>query len=88
MVVTIITCVGLICTLASALGAVRHARSAQRTLAPGAIGWGVVFLLMQAFIAVWSGIGLVQDDVPSALVANIALTGCAAASFNRHAIAT
>lgn len=88
MVVTIITCVGLICTLASALGAVRHARSAQRTLAPGAIGWGVVFLLMQAFIAVWSGIGLVQDDVLSALVANIALTGCAAASFNRHAIAT
>lgn len=88
MVVTIITCVGLICTLASALGAVRHARSAQCTLAPGAIGWGVVFLLMQAFIAVWSGIGLVQDDVLSALVANIALTGCAAASFNRHAIAT
>ena len=88
MVVTIITCVGLICTLASALGAVRHARSAQRTLAPGAIGWGVVFLLMQAFIAVWSGIGLVQDDVLSALVTNIALTGCAAASFNRHAIAT
>ncbi len=88
MVVTIITCVGLICTLASALGAVRHARSAQRTLAPGAIGWGVAFLLMQAFIAVWSGIGLVQDDVLSALVANIALTGCAAASFNRHAIAT
>ncbi|MBM6867665.1 LTA synthase family protein [Collinsella tanakaei] len=88
MVVTIITCVGLICTLASALGAVRHARAAQRTLAPGAIGWGVAFLLMQAFIAVWSGIGLVQDDVLSALVANIALTGCAAASFNRHAIAT
>lgn len=88
MVVTIITCVGLICTLASALGAVRHARSAQRTLAPGAIGWGVAFLLMQAFIAVWSGIGLVQDDVLSALVAHIALTGCAAASFNRHAIAT
>ena len=86
MVVTVITCLGLVCTLLSALIAVRRERAEHGAVAPGAIGWGVVFALMQAFVAVWSAIGLVQDDVLSALVSNIVLSGCAAASFNRHAI--
>ncbi|MBM6687712.1 sulfatase-like hydrolase/transferase [Collinsella tanakaei] len=87
MTVTIITCIGLLCSIALAVISIRRARAAEATVSAGAIAWGVVFMLLKAFIAVWSGIGLVQDDIVSALLLNLVLVGCAGASFNRTAIA-
>ncbi len=83
MIVTVITCIGLACTVLLGVLSVRSARAGERPTPPSALAWGIAFALMQAFVAVWSGIGLVQDDILSAVVANVALTGCAAVSFNR-----
>ncbi len=88
MVVTIITCLGLAGTVTSAALAVRRARSGQGSISPYAVAWGIAFALLQTFVAIWSGIGLVQDDLLSALVLNIALTGCATTAFNREQLAS
>ena len=83
MLVTVITCVGLVLTALSAVSALRFARTGGTRIPANAIAWGVVFALLQAFIAIWSGIGLVESDLLSALVLNVVLTGCAWAGFNR-----
>ena len=83
MLVTVITCVGLVLTVLSAVSALRFARTGGTRIPANAIAWGVVFALLQAFIAIWSGIGLVESDLLSALVLNVVLTGCAWVSFNR-----
>ncbi|OUP10520.1 LTA synthase family protein [Collinsella sp. An2] len=48
--------------------------------------WGVIFVALQLFLAVWSGIGLVQQDPLAAIFANIVLTLCAVANFARPAV--
>lgn len=83
MLVTVITCVGLVLTVLSAVSALRFARTGGTRIPANAIAWGVVFALLQAFIAIWSGIGLVESDLLSALVLNVVLTGCAWVGFNR-----
>lgn len=86
MTVTIITCIGLLCSIALAVASILRGHATQAPVSAGAIAWGAIFMLMQAFVAVWSGIGLVQDDVLSALIVNVVLTACSALSFNRYAL--
>ena len=86
MFVTIITCIGLVCSALSAAFAIRSARQHEQRIPKTAFVWGAVFMLLQAFIAVWSGIGLVQDDPISAAAFTLVTTACAAASFNRVAV--
>ena len=86
MFVTIITCIGLVCSALSAAFAIRSARQNEQRIPKTAFVWGAVFMLLQAFIAVWSGIGLVQDDPISAAAFTLVTTACAAASFNRVAV--
>lgn len=83
MLVTIITCIGLICSVCLGILAIRSRRDERADHRASSLAWGIVFCLIQAFIALWSGIGLVQGDILSAIVFNIALTACAAASFFR-----
>ena len=47
------------------------------------MAWGAVFVALQLFIAAWSGIGLVQQDLLAAIIMNVTLTLCAGASFAR-----
>lgn len=86
MPVAIITCVGLVSTLLIGIRALRAARAADTPLPPVAIAWGATFTLFQLFIAIWSGIGLVENEIISAIVFNIVLCACAYASFNRTAL--
>ena len=86
MLVTIITCVGLVGTLLIGARAQRASRAAGTPLAPATIAWGVVFALFQLFIVVWSGIGLVEDEPVSAIVFNVVMCACAYASFSRPAL--
>ena len=87
MFVTIITCIGLVCSALSAAFAIRSARQNEQRIPKTAFVWGAVFMLLQAFIAVWSGIGLVQDDPISAAAFTLVTTACAAASTARSSAA-
>ncbi len=51
------------------------------------IAWAVVFWALQAFLIVWSALGLVQQDPISALVVNAVLAFCAWASFAHDRVA-
>lgn len=86
MFVTIITCAGLVCSVLSAVPAARARLQHGVGFGAPAIAWGALFCILQAFIAIWSAMGLVQQDMLSALVLNVILSACACASFNRHAI--
>ena len=86
MLVTIITCMGLVCTIACGVFATRSAHQRGTSLGAVPLAWGTAFALLQLFIAIWSGIGLVQDGILPALVFNIAACGCAWVSFNRAAV--
>ncbi len=67
---------------AGAHSATRHDAAAMPMRRSG-IAWGIFFCALQAFIAAWSAIGLVQQDVLSAVIVNLVLTACAGASFAR-----
>lgn len=55
-------------------------------LLPG-MGWGIVFCLMQVVLIVLGALGLApQDDLLSPIVANLAFTACAFASFGRDRV--
>ena len=86
MLVTIITCMGLVCTIACGVFATRSAHQRGTSLGAVPMVWGTAFALLQLFIAIWSGIGLVQDGMLPAFVFNIAACGCAWVSFNRAVV--
>lgn len=86
MLVTIITCAGLVGTLLIGARAQHASRAAGTPLSATTIAWGVIFALFQLFIVVWSGIGLVENEPVSAIVFSIVTCACAYASFHRPAL--
>ena len=88
MLVSIPSFIGL---ALSALVLVRGAhanRAAGTPVERRALAWSAVFMLLQAFAGVYAAVGLVQNDIISALLLNVVLIGCVWASVNRHVIAT
>ncbi len=84
MFVAIISFVGL---AVSIVLAVRMLRGSEAKPARGAIFWSVVFMALQAFVGVWAAMGLVDNDVISAIVLNVVLCLCSWWSLRRDELA-
>lgn len=82
MIVTLISGIGFIASLMLGIRELTtHAD--ERALRRSGIAWGVVFCALQLFVAIWSGIGLVQQDIVSAVLFAVITTLCAWGSFAR-----
>ena len=86
MIPTFVFALSLAATAASFALSLRHARAQEQRLRPAGIAWGVFFAALQAFLLVWSALGLVDNDALSALFAGAACAGAAHLSFNRHLV--
>lgn len=87
MLVVAATFIVLVATIALDASRVLEARAKGLVIPRSAIAWGVVFALVQLFIGVYAAMGNVADDVLSALVLNVALTGASYLSFSRAQVA-
>ena len=85
MLVSVLSFLALAVSACVLFRSMRAARTAEAPLARGAIVWSLVFMLFQTFLGVYAALGLVQDDLLSALFANVILTGCVWVSANRPA---
>lgn len=87
MIVAIASAIAVIATIVLAVRALRT----ENLLAPAgsrrvSIAWCVLFLALMAFIGVWSGRGLTDNDPVSAIVVNAILVACAAGALDRERI--
>ena len=65
------------------LGVLACRTAPSPTLRTSGIVWGAVLTALQVFIGVWSALGLVQNDILAATIAQLVITMCAVAAFAR-----
>ena len=71
MPVALLTSLCLVLNIAGLALVIRRAES-MRAIGGIAIAWTCLFMALQLFIAIWSGIGLVEQDVLGAVAFNAA----------------
>lgn len=87
MIPTVVFALSLAATAASFVLSLRRAHAHDQRLRPAGVAWGMVLAALQAFLLVWSALGLVANDALSAVLAGVACAGAAHLSFNRHLVA-
>ena len=83
MLVSIPSFIGLALSVFVLVRALRLSGEKEAAVSRGAIAWAIAFMLFQAFLGVYAALGLIQDDLLSALFANLVLVGCVWMSVNR-----
>lgn len=86
MLVAIITCIAAIASIVLGVREFKQAKAASSERMPlqrSSIAWAIVFFAIQVFIAVWSALGLVQNEPIAPIIMNIVLTGCVYLSVAR-----
>ncbi len=79
MLVAIITCIAAIASIVLGVREFKQAKAASSERMPlqrSSIAWAIVFFAIQIFVAVWSTLGLVQNEPIAPIIMNIVLTGC------------
>ena len=85
MLVSIISFLGLIASIVVTVRALLANKTAGTPTPKSAVVWACLFMLLQGFIGVYAALGLVQDDLLSALIMNAAIVGCTWTSANQPA---